>query len=272
MPSQPSSRAFDKAMPVPANVPAVYAETMPAELLSTPPTTTSAPTSDVSPEAMSILKNLEAAGEKYRTIKARVDYTVDMTETGETEARTGYVAYKGEEGKESAKFRISFDTLKQGNGPRIKDAMDYVFDGQWLWVAKHSIKQLTKYQVAAEGEKVESLKLGKGPFPMPFGQKASDVVEFFQVTTRPPTEKDPKGTRYLKLMPRREHRDDMNITRMEMWIDPNRDLPVKIVSEDKNANVTSVVFDNIQTGAQVDEALFTMARPAGWEFNVKKLE
>jgi outer membrane lipoprotein-sorting protein len=243
--------------------------TAPASVATRPVATTTA--SAPSPAAMEALKAMEAAGEKYKTIRAGIDYNVDMAQTGDQERRTGYVAYKAAGQKEPAKFRISFDTLRLGEGAVTKDQLDYVFDGQWLTVAKHRIKQMTRYQVAAPGEKVEPMRLGKGPFPVPFGQKADDVLTHFEVTTRDARKSDPPKTTYLKMLPRRERQQELSSKQVEMWVDVSTGLPAKIVSLDKNENITTVVFTDIKTGADVDPKLFTAERPAGWEYVVKPL-
>ena len=72
--------------------------------------------------------------------------------------------------------------------------MDWAFDGQFLTEVKHRIKQQTRYQLAAEGQKIEPMRLGKGPFPLPFGQKVEEVVKYFDVTSRGEVRR-PKGHR-----------------------------------------------------------------------------
>ena len=240
---------------------------------SRPAVVTTAPAAASQPDAavLKILNNLEEAGQKYRTIKAGVDYHVDMVQTGDEESRNGYVAYQGDDDKSPAKFRVSFDKFRQAQGPWIAQKLDYVFDGQWLWAVKHNVKQATKYQVAAEGEKVEPYKLGQGPFPLPFGQKADDMIKHFEAATRPLRDGEPKGTIYLKLIPRKDRRDEFGFVRLEMWIDPATYLPMKIVSEDKSENITTVTFNGVETGKQVDPKLFTYQAPLDYNLHVKRL-
>ena len=65
---------------------------------------------------------------------------------------------------------------------------------------RHNVRQMVRYEVAAEGEEAKSLTLGEGPLPLPFGQKAKDVLERFEVSTRATTTAEPKGTDYLKMV------------------------------------------------------------------------
>jgi hypothetical protein len=234
---------------------------------NSPATTAATTTAPTAGEAeMKILRDLEAAGDKYRTIKADLDYEIVNLMLGDSEKRTGWVAYSKGDEKTPTRFRVSFATLQLGAGAKTtNEKIDYAFDGQWLTVAKHKIKNITLYQLAAKGQKLEALRIGKGPFPLPFGQSAADMVKYFKPTTRPPVESDPKDTIYLRLTTRPEHLKDMPTTRMEMWIDAKTHLPVKLKSRDKDRNTTTVMFKKIQTNKAVDEKAFRIPHPIGYE-------
>ena len=254
-----------KAAPADANAPAPATTTTSAATTTSPTTTTSAPAEALSAETMNILRELEAAGDKYRTIRADLDYEVVNLTLGDSEKRTGWVAYSKGDDKTPTRFRVSFEKCKLGAGAEFKDQVDYAFDGQWLTVAKHKIKNITLYQLAAEGQKVEPLRIGKGPFPLPFGQKAADMVKYFIPTTRPPVESDPNGTIYLRLVTRPQYAEELPVTRMEMWIDAKTYLPVRLKSRDKNKAVTTVTFKDITTNKAVDENFFRIPHPVGYE-------
>ena len=233
---------------------------------TSPTTTAPAAAEPVSEAAMKILRDLEAAGDKYRTIKADLDYEVVNLMLGDSEKRTGWVAYsKGDDDKTPTRFRVSFEKCRLGAGPQTDEKVDYAFDGLWLTVAKHKIKNITLYQLAAVGQKVEPLRIGKGPFPLPFGQKAADMVKYFIPSTRPPVQSDPNGTIYLRLLTRPQYDAEMPTTRMEMWIDAKTYLPVRLKSRDKNKAVTTVTFKDILTNKAVDEGVFRIPHPIGYE-------
>jgi len=214
---------------------------------------------------MRILRDLEAAGDKYHTIKADLDYEVVNLTLGDSEKRTGWVAYSKGDDKTPTRFRVTFEKCRLGVGAEFKDLVDYAFDGQWLTVAKHKIKNITLYQLAAKGQKVEPLRIGKGPFPLPFGQKAADMVKYFIPSTRPPVESDPNSTVYLRLLTRPQYDAELPTTRMEMWIDAKTYLPVRLKSRDKNKAVTTVTFKDITTNKAVDEGAFRIPHPIGYE-------
>ena len=244
----------------------------PAAAPASQPATASAP-APLDPAAERLLDALEQAGKKYATLTADIDYAVRMPMTGEEEFRTGTVALQTDTAAGGSKFRVSFLTLKQEDGPAVKDPVDYAFTGQWLTVAKHRIKQMTRYQVAAEGQHIEPLRLGKGPFPLPFGQKKEDVVKYFSVATRPAGPADPANTDYLKLATREPYRKEMTFVTLEMWVDRASRLPIKIISVDRNrSDVTTVLFKNLQTNKELPADLFNLPKPPGWELRIEPLE
>ena len=231
--------------------------------------TATAPAADPAP--MVILKRLEAAGAKYPNLSATMDYVVDMLQAGYRESCAGTVYYQSGTEKEPAKFRIHFDNLQQDDGPRFKNVVDYVFDGSWLTVRKERTKQFIRYQVAPPGENVNALQLGKGPFPVPFGQKAETVLDFFEVSTRKPEKTDPPQTDYIKLVTRQRQQAEMSVKWIELWVRPDG-LPVRIVTEDRSENLTTVVFDKIKTPKEFPKATFDLPTPLaalGWEVRIE---
>jgi hypothetical protein len=227
----------------------------------------SAQSQPADPNVVKILKNLERVGEKYATLSADVRYLVDHTMTGDEELRTGKVIIARGRGTEPDRLYIAFDTLKQGEGQTIQDKIEYALDGQWLTEAKYRIKTLTRYQVAKPGEKMELFRLGKGPFPMPFGQKADEVLTYFQASTRPPIKSDPNGTVYVKLVTRPQYKDELSFLVAEMWVDANTFLPVKLVTANKNKDIATANFSNVVANEKVDPKLFIIGDKEGWQYN-----
>jgi len=237
-------------------------------------TAASAPASAaaIDPAAMKLLQRLEAAGKKFPNITANIDYVVDLVQAGDKERRTGKVYYQAADPTKNrpACFRIHFDTLSQSGGPRIKNVVDYVFDGAWLTVRKERIKQLIRYQVAPPGKKIEPLQLGKGPFPVPFGQKARRVTEYFKVTTRQPRKGDPPKTDYLRLVTRKRHQRELTVRWLQMWVSTDTALPVKIIAGDRSQNVSTVAFDKIETPKSFPKDTFDLPTPGrDWDVRVE---
>jgi len=234
------------------------------------PVTTAPANPDDPPSVDVTLAAMEEAGRQHGRIAATLDYEVDQPMTGDRELRSGSIRYQRQTEDTPPQFYVGFDTLKLGDGATLKDKVEYAFDGRWLTIAKHRIKQMTRYEIAAEGETVEAFRLGKGPFPVPFGQEAQAMKEYFVITTRPPGPADPANTTYLKLVPRDAHKEDLSFVLLEMWIDRNTSLPVRLVSRDASRNTTTVTFSEIETDVTFDAADFRLPAPVGWEYSEQK--
>ncbi|MFP3937366.1 MAG: hypothetical protein ACLFVW_03415 [Phycisphaerae bacterium] len=262
--------ASDAPTGEPATQPTAEPDTRPATQPATQPTTAEA--TDVEPDAMEILLNLEAAGKEHEAIRADITYKVVDRLTGDSELREGEVFFLARTEDKGEKFRISFRTLQQAGGPRIAERVDYAFGGHWLTVARHRTKQMTRYQVVGEGEKAQPLKLGKGPFPVPFGQRAEDVVEHFRVSTRELREDEPEDTDYVELLTREKYAEQIAFEWLRMWVSRDTHLPVKLVSRDKSDRQVTVTFEDIRTEVELDDDTFRLPRPLGWQFRVERLE
>ncbi len=225
----------------------------------------------IAPEAMKLLKALEAAGANYPVLTAKVNYNVLDRLTGDEETRTGRVAFQNRTAKTPARFAIRFETLALGKAKPTDSKLDYVYDGYWFHIAKHRQKTITRIEVTRPGQEADVLKIGKGPFPIPFGQKAADVARLFEVTTRAPRESDPKNTGYLRLVPRKEHKVSVKFTRMEIWIDEKTFLPVKVKTRDKNKAYTTATFSEIKKADKLADTLFVLKKPRGWTETVESM-
>jgi hypothetical protein len=220
-----------------------------------------------------ILAKMEAAGEQYPAIAATIDYTVDQKMTGDSEKRTGAIKYDAGSDESPPRFYVGFETLQLGDGPTLADRVEYGFDGYWLTIAKHRIKQMTKYEVVREGEQADVFKLGRGPFPVPFGQSTETIREFFDVTNPDAPEGSPENTLFLSMKPKEEKADELNYAYLWMWVDTETFLPVKIRSRDANRDETTVVFDDIDTDYEPRDSDFDLpGPPLGWQFTREALD
>lgn len=233
--------------------------------------TSSAPAVD--PNVLAILKLQENARAKFPIVQWDLDYLVELLQVADTEVRKGYIVLQLENDKQSAAFRIHFDSLKLGNGPVRKQATDYVFDGEWLTVRKELAKsgQMSRYQVAPPGQKIQPLQLGKGPFPIPYGQSSDDVIKFFNATTRSLKDGEPKDSLYLRLAVRPDKKEEMSVKWLEVWVDKNTGLPVKMIAMDRaEANKSTIVFSNTKTPDKLPADTFVLPKPPpDWEYTVE---
>lgn len=256
------------AQPAPVS-PASAAATATATGPAATPASTQATPAD--PNALRILQALEATRQKFATLEADVSYLVHMRMEGIRELRTGRVAFAWATAKTPDMFYIRFDTLKQNEGSTFEEKEEYAFDGQWFSEAKHKVKTLNRWQVVGPGQKANPLKLGQGPFPVPFGQSTEDVLKYFEPATRPPKASDPNGTEYIRLATRPIYKDEMEFLTMEMWVDGATHLPVKIVTTDKDKRVKTVLFSGVRMNASLDPKLFTIDNKPGWQLKIAPL-
>lgn len=249
----------------------------PAVKTAIPAATTGIPAAPVAnptdAAAKAILDRLEKAGEKYTTLRSNVDYKVVNRMTGEKELRKGWVAYQKAVKDQPDRFRVHFDTLRLEDGAPFQNIVDYIFDGsQFVTRDNYRTQTRTRWQIPEE-QRRDLMKIGKGPFPVPFGQKTADVLTYLQGRTRKTQASDPPGTDYLKLTALSEKEEkDISFIRLEMWVSRKTNLPVKIRVRDENRNVKTVTFKNTKTDPKIDKKLFDVPKPAGFELIVQRLE
>lgn len=237
---------------------------------NTPTRPTTAPT--VEPEVRAVLDTFEAAGNKLETVQTDVDFEVIDLIAGDTEKRTGVLHYSRETDKRPPRFHVLFETVKLGDARPVKRQLEYGFDGYWLTIKKTRLKQMTRYQVATEGQRIDPFRLGRGPFPVPFRQKTETIVEYFNVRKMPDRKSDPKNTIRLRLSPREHHAKDIRFSRMDIWIDSESYLPVKVRARDEKS-LTTVVFEDLKTDVKIPDKVFEVPDPPlGWHVEIKPLE
>ncbi|MBC8374227.1 MAG: hypothetical protein ISS69_06840 [Phycisphaerae bacterium] len=232
--------------------------------------TTTAPAVD--PAARKILDAMEAAGKTTKTIRADLTYKTVNTSLGDSEFRTGWVAYQGKQTVKSvetpAMFRVHFETSKMGAGKTVSRKVDYAYDGKTLTIARAKNKTITRFQLPPENKGADTLQLGKGPMPLPFGQKTADMIKYFVCTTRPAKALE-KDTVYLSLVPRKAHAKNLNTVYIHMWVSTKNYLPVKIVSRMKTKDNITTTFRKTVINEAVKKDLFTIPKPFGWKLIVQ---
>ncbi len=277
----------------PATQPATQpADTQPA---TTAPATTTVVTEDpLADRTLDWLDKLERRGAKLVSYQATVVYTKDQTEQlGDKQTRLGSVAYLAAvpakpadqattqpaatqpdtAAPRDAKFAITFTDLV-ANRRKIKDERRYIFDGEWLVEIHTKRKQFFKRQIVAPGERFNPLELGKGPFPMPLGQKRHEVLRLFEVELVEDVADKPL---HMRLTPRLNAagKPTSEFTKVDLWYDRGTLLPTKIVTRDDYDTITTVLLKDEKIDAlKPDEAqkLFDTTTPApgtGWRVEIK---
>jgi len=197
-----------------------------------PACATTAPAVD--PAVRKILDAMETAGKTTRTIRADLSYELRNLRDGSREFRTGWVAYQGKQ------------TVRSGDKTSTSPAMFRV-----------------------HFETMQLGQLGKGPMPLPFGQKTADMIKYFLCTSRPKRFSDPKDTVYLNLVPRKTHAKNLDTIGIQMWVSTKDYLPVKIITRDKSKNKITCWFDKTRINTTIKKSLFRFPKPLGWKLIVQ---
>ncbi|MDP6546255.1 MAG: hypothetical protein QGH60_19930 [Phycisphaerae bacterium] len=239
------------------------------------PMATTAPAVD--PAVKKILDAMEAAGKTTKTILADFTYKQVNLSLGDSEFRTGWVAYQSKQTVKSgnksittpAMFRVHFETMRLGRGKTVTRKVDYIYDGENFIIARAANKNIVRMQLPANMQGANMMQLGKGPMPVPFGQKTADMIKHFVCTTRPKRFNDPKDTVYLNLVPRKAQAKKLSAIYIHMWVSTKNHLPVKIVTRDKTKNIITSTFSKMSINKAVKKSLFRFPKPFGWKVIVQ---
>ena len=130
--------------------------------------------------------------------------------------------------KPNPRFLIVFDkNVNAGVVDRKKEW--HAFDGkQWYTEARESTKTIVKREILRPGDKLEVFELGKGPFPLPFGQKKDESLKHFVVTLVPPAKDDPPETDHLACTPLPVSELANQFKFVHFYVHKKLDLPVRI--------------------------------------------
>jgi outer membrane lipoprotein-sorting protein len=217
-----------------------------------------------------VLDALDARGRDLSDFTADVAiHTVD-DRTGEDSAQVGKVAYQRRTDGD-ARIKVSFDTkrVESADGKQLnqKQRLDYVLENGWLTDRDYQKKLEVKRQVLKPGQKMDLLKLGQGPFPLPIGQPRDEVKKQFEATKIPPAKDDPADTAHVRLVPKANTQFAKRFKQIDVFVDTANDMPARIDTTEKSGGTTkSTELKNVKLNAGVTDAAFVLENidGAGW--------
>jgi len=215
-----------------------------------PPAEEAPPPADV----VEVLDKMDAAGKDFKTVRAKFDYELNQTLYEDVQKRKGELVYRMPN-----LLRFEFTDKPQET---------FVFDGRVLYHKKDATKQLIVWELRLPTEpQVESLELGKTPFPLPFGQKKEQVLKFFTAARDAKEEAADKDKRaVLALTPKKGAELAKDYKKVLLWVDTKTWIPTRARLFDMSDNVTTVDFRDIETNKDLDAKQFLRPSvPQEWE-------
>jgi len=228
--------------------------------------TTNIPTVDLTGKTLGpempveqILDALDQVGQGLKDFDARVSMGQADDVSGEDLTRSGRVCYRiGPDG--NAAVNVDFD--KKIVGKRMQDKrVQYLLNDGWLTDRDYDRKVEIRRQVTKPGQKINLLKLGEGPFPLPIGQKREDVLANFDVAKGGVGKDDPKDTVHLQLTPKKGTSFERKFKTIDVWVDVKTHFPVRIQTLDKNETTTRTTdLNNIRINPGLKDSDFELPR------------
>jgi len=224
-------------------------------------------------EVDDLLDKLESKGDAIRGLACKLKYnyvTIDPVESATV--KTGELLYAKPTGTDvNGMFRIHFDAMF-ADGVKNNHAESIAFDGQWLVERNDKARTIIRREVVRKGEKINPFELGKGPFPMPFGQKRADMLRHFKISRQKPAANAAPGLIHLHCVPHPHSNLASRYTRVELLIDPKIDLPVKIVSERiSDGSRIEATFIDIDTKAAPAAERFVIEEPKDFDKRIEPI-
>ena len=180
-----------------------------------------------------ILDALERRGQNLQDFTAAVTLDEIDTALGDTTSRSGTAVYQ-RKGEGDARIHIVFDTRRQGR-KITNQKMEYLLDNGWLIERDYDRKKEVRRQILRPGEKIDLLKLGEGPFPLPVGQPRESVENSFTVTKiAADPQNDPPGSVHVQLTPRPSTQFARKFASIDVWVDTTTEMPQRIETLDVN--------------------------------------
>jgi len=234
------------------------------------PATQPAKLSSGNPRLDGILDRLEEKGRTIRGLGCKLTYryvTVEPVE--DAQVKEGELLFAVDQ--PNSKFLIHFTKLL-AEGVAVDREEYFLFDGEWLIERNDKARTVIRRQIVRPGEKVDPFKLGKGPFPLPFGQKREDILRNFKVTLEPFEVGDPRNTDHLHCVPLPNTELASKYSRVEIYVDRELELPTRIVTERlTDGNRIEVDFKDVNTNEAPAQSRFRIEVPAGFEVTEEPL-
>ena len=224
-----------------------------------------------------LLDALERATDGLRDFRATVIYDRTDAITGDRERRTGRIALEQPTGDGTRRrFGIAFDQFIDAAGHASPQVQRFAFGDGWLVEFDDARRQCIERQLVPDGARLDPLRLGEGPMPLPVGQRSEDVRRRFTVSLAPapdaPLLKRLEGVQGLVLVPKPGSGVDEDFKEVRVWYDLRTFAPVGVVATLKGGDVKTVLLREVRVNAGLDDAARAMLdrkAPESWQRDVR---
>ena len=250
---QPASPGVN---PTPAEAPAAPQAATPAAPAGAAP---AAAAGALTPESSvdEILDALDRRGDELKDFTATVTLADTDTALGNETKLTGRM-WMQRLGQDDARLRVNFDR-KEVNEKVSNDRQEFMLTGGMLTERNYPDTLEVRRQILQPGQRMNLLKLGEGPFPLPLGQDKADVHKMFDVKKLPPAADDPPGTVHAQLVPKKGSQFEERFATIDFWVDPQNRMPVRIVTQDPNGTTQRTTeLKDIKVNANLTDADFQL--------------
>ena len=216
-----------------------------------------------------VLDRLEEAGGKVHDLRTGLVFETFNTVLEDRITKTGELLYKKQQ--PNAMFLVRFDRVSQG-GVTSESREWHLFDGRWYTEARQTVRQVIKREIVREGKEINPFELGKGPFPLPFGQKKSEMLRLFDIALVRPAAGDPKACVHLACQPKPDTEMADKYKTLHLYVSDKLDLPVRIVADQTDDNVVTVIFEKLEINPAVAGSAFQLpAETRDWDVEIEPL-
>ncbi len=223
--------------------------------------------------AQDLLARLEVAAADLREFQAEITYWKWDAALERQLIYQGRVIYQVQpDGARRFAILLDFQIV---NDRKRKINKQYIFDGSWLIEVDHDAKVWIKRQIVPPGEHFDPLKLGEGPFPLPVGQPAKEVLARFvamalaapqdSMLAKALADTPAEG---LLLVPRPGTQEAKDIRQAEIFYDPKLLLPIGLCLTETSGDRKTVVLRNPKRNQGVDEGLLKVVEPDPKEWRI----
>ena len=224
-------------------------------IASTLPATRSA----TDPAADKVLDALKQRGKDLKDFTADVSIAETDTTLGTEHLKVGKVWFQ-QLNNDETRIRVFFDK-KKINGKMIEARHDYLLEGGTLIEMNFDKKELARRQVLKPGQKLNPLKLGEGPFPLPIGQEREEVYKNFGVKKMASEKDDPANTEHVRLKPLVGTRFARKFLQIDVFV-AESGFPIRIVTLDKGGTTERTTdLTNLKINGGLKDDNFKMPTP-----------